>query len=50
MKIKGFRYSDDKVGAFKFTSKNKSYAASKGEAQNVSIKLQQIVGVLIVAE
>jgi hypothetical protein len=37
MKIKGFRYSDDKVGAFKFTSKNKSYAASKGEAHNVGV-------------
>lgn len=37
MKIKGFRYSDDKVGAFKFTSKNKSYTESKGEGHNVGV-------------
>jgi hypothetical protein len=30
LRIKGFRYSDEKVAAFKFSSKDKSYAASKG--------------------
>ena len=30
-RIKGFRYSDEKVGAFKFSSKEKSYASSQGE-------------------
>jgi hypothetical protein len=39
MRIKGFRYSDEKVGAFKFSSKNNSYAASKGKesAKNVGV-------------
>jgi len=31
LKIKGFRYSDDAVGSFKFELKNNSYAASKGK-------------------
>jgi hypothetical protein len=37
--IKGFRISDEEVGAFKFASKGKSYAASKGKAemQNVGV-------------
>jgi hypothetical protein len=39
MEIKGFRYSDDAVGSFEFTSKRKndSYAATKGNQQNCGI-------------
>jgi hypothetical protein len=37
MRIKGFRYSDEKVGAFKFTSKGKSYTNDKGMANNVGV-------------
>jgi len=39
LKIKGFRYSDDEVGSFKFSSKRSSYAASKydGSEKNVGI-------------
>lgn len=37
LKIKGFRYSDEKVGAFKFTSKNNGYSSEKGEGQNVGV-------------
>jgi hypothetical protein len=39
MEIKGFRYSDDAVGSFVFTSKRKndSYAATKGNQQNCGI-------------
>jgi len=35
--IKGYRCSDDSVGAFKFTEKYGSYAASKGIASNTGI-------------
>ena len=37
LRIKGFRYNDDKVGAFKFSSKSKSYASSKGDATNAGV-------------
>ena len=37
LRIKGFRYSDEKVGAFKFSAKSKSYASSKGESHNVGV-------------
>ena len=37
LKIKGFRYSDDNVGAFKFSSKDASYASSKGDSKNVGV-------------
>jgi len=39
LRIKGFRYSDEKVGAFKFVTKCKSYAADKGGdfAQNCGV-------------
>ena len=37
LKIKGFRYSDEKVGAFKFTSKGNGYGSSKDEGQNVGV-------------
>ena len=36
-KIKGFRYSDEKVGAFKFTSKKNSYAEEKQVSENCGI-------------
>ncbi len=32
LRIKGFRYSNSKVGAFKFTKKENSYAASQGNS------------------
>ena len=35
--IKGYRYSDDSVGAFKFTDKSGSYAASKKAAGNAGL-------------
>lgn len=47
LKIKGFRYSNDAVGAFKFTLKEDSYAASKG---NNSEKNCGIIGVKIYDE
>jgi len=37
LRIKGFRYNDEKVGAFKFASKKNSYAESKGEGKNVGV-------------
>ena len=37
LRIKGFRYSDEKVGAFKFAAKNKSYADGKGQGENVGV-------------
>lgn len=35
--IKGFRKDLNEVGAFKFTKKEKSYAAGKGQADNVGV-------------
>lgn len=35
--IKGFRKDLNEVGAFKFTKKEKSYAATKGQADNVGV-------------
>jgi hypothetical protein len=35
--IKGYRKNDEEVGAFKFTKKSKSYAARKGESDNVGV-------------
>lgn len=35
--IKGFRKSNDEVGAFKFTKKERSYAAEKGDKSNVGV-------------
>lgn len=43
--IKGFRISNSEVGAFKFTKKEGSYAADKGEAQNVGV-----IGVRVFSE
>jgi hypothetical protein len=39
VEIKGFRYSDDNVGAFEFTRKkdNDSYAATKGNQKNCGV-------------
>lgn len=37
LRIKGFRYSDEKVGAFKFSAKKDSYASSKGESVNCGV-------------
>ena len=39
VEIKGFRYSNDNVGAFEFTKKgdNDSYAASKGDQKNCGV-------------
>jgi hypothetical protein len=48
LKIKGFRYSNSEVAAFKFTTKNKSYAnqtGGKSAAQNCGI-----IGVMIYGE
>lgn len=36
-RIKGFRYSDEKVGAFKFVSKDKSYASEKQVSENCGV-------------
>lgn len=46
-RIKGFRYSSDTVGAFKFVKKNESYAASKGQK---SKKNCGVIGVRIYEE
>lgn len=46
-KIKGFRYSDNKVGAFKFSKKNKSYAKSKHDGLESNCG---IIGVAIYGE
>jgi hypothetical protein len=35
--IKGYRKDSQEVGAFKFTKKEKSYAASKGDASNTGV-------------
>jgi len=35
-KIKGFRYSDERCGAFKFNYKNQSYAKSKGDNSEIN--------------
>jgi len=46
IKIKGFRYNDDSVGAFKFVSKGKSYSKGQtGTTTNCGI-----IGVQIIAE
>ncbi len=37
LRIKGFRYDSDTVGAFKFVGKQHSYAAEKGEARNCGV-------------
>lgn len=37
LRIKGFRYSDNNVAAFKFSSKEDSYAKSTGNGQNVGV-------------
>jgi hypothetical protein len=37
VQIKGFRKSNEEVGAFKFTKKEQSYAAGKGGVDNVGI-------------
>lgn len=37
IKIKGYRKSMEEVGAFKFTRKENSYAADKGDASNVGV-------------
>ena len=44
-RIKGYRVSDDKVAAFKFTKKEKSYVANKGNVQNCGV-----IGVILYAE
>ena len=41
-KIKGFRYSDEKVGAFKFVNKNNSYASEQLSSENCGV-----IGVVI---
>jgi hypothetical protein len=35
-KIKGFRYSNDSVGAFRFNYKDRSYAKSKGDGSEIN--------------
>ena len=46
-KIKGFRYNNDKVGAFKFSKKSKSYAKSKHDGSESNCG---IIGVAIYGE
>ena len=45
LRIKGFRYSGDKVAAFKFTNKDKAYAKSEEKGLNVGV-----IGVCIYEE
>ena len=46
-RIKGYRYDNDTVGAFKFVKKNESYAATKGKQ---SKKNCGIIGVILYEE
>ena len=46
-RIKGFRYDSDHVGSFKFTNKNNSYAATKGEESKINCG---VIGVCVYAE
>lgn len=48
-RIKGFRVSDDKVNAFKFTKKSNSYAA-KNEATDKDIRACGVIGVKFFSE
>ena len=43
VKIKGWRKSESEVGAFKFTSSKKSYAASKGLGQNNGVIAVRVI-------
>lgn len=47
IKVKGFRYSDEEVGAFKFTNKDGSYAADKGNNLKTNCG---VIGVKIISE
>jgi len=47
LKVKGFRYSDDHVGAFKFTSKGGGYVSEKG---NELEKNRGVIGIRIFNE
>jgi hypothetical protein len=46
-KIKGFRYNDEKVGAFKFVKKSQSYAKSKKDGSVVNCG---VIGVVVYEE
>jgi hypothetical protein len=46
-RIKGFRYNDEKVGAFKFVKKSQSYAGSKNDG---SIANCGVIGVIVYDE
>lgn len=43
--LKGFRYSEKEVGTFKFSKKDKSYAAEKGNSRNCGV-----IGIRIFSE
>ena len=46
-RIKGFRYNDEKVGAFKFVKKENSYASSKQNNTDINCG---VIGVIIYSE
>lgn len=44
MRVKGYTYNDNEVGAFKFAEKGYGYASGKGEGQNVGVIGVKFIG------